>query len=80
MSVLELRIPTASEWKTVAVYLGTNLETPHKVVLMTSEPAPMTTLGVSGRLFMIHDVEEHIDGGFSAFVTRADVFSPTVKN
>lgn len=80
METLELNVPTASEWKTVAMYLMSNPTTPYKIIKMTGEPAPMTTLAVSGRTFMIHDIEEHIDGGFSAFVTRADVFEPTKKN
>jgi hypothetical protein len=66
-----LKIPGAAEWKTVAIFLGDNVEIPHKVIKMTAEPAPMTTLYISGKTYAIHDVEEHIDGGFSVFVSRS---------
>lgn len=77
MDKLELRVPTASEWKTVAVFLDDNVTTPYKIIRMTGEPAPMTTLGFAGQIFGINDVEEHIDGGFSAFVSRV---APIMKN
>jgi hypothetical protein len=70
-SATGLNIPTAGEFKTVVVYLKGNPAIPHKVIKMTSEPCPMTSLGIGREFFLIHDVEEHIDGGFSVFVSRS---------
>jgi hypothetical protein len=72
LSATELRIPTASEWKTVVVYVDHN-PTPYKVIRMTGEPAPMTTLGIARERFGIDNVEEHIDGDFSIFVSRIPI-------
>lgn len=69
-SATKLNIPSASEWKTVVVYLDSQ-DVPYRVIRMTGEPCPMTSLGIARERFVINNVEEHIDGGFSVFVSRS---------
>lgn len=67
-----LHVSTASEWKTVVFYVGDDPR-PRTTTRVTFEPVPMMRLSVNEKLYEVVDIEEHIDGGFDAFILPLEV-------
>lgn len=62
----DLHVATASEWKTIILFVGQR-SVPLKASRTTFEPYPSMRINVDDYLHEIVDIDERIDGGFNVY-------------